>query len=224
VIIDACRAIPFFNDWENEKPNGLHAPAPKNAGLAPIDAPVGTFIAFATSPGNVAADGEGLNGLYTQELIKAMQTPDLPIEQVFKRVRIEVKKLSRGNQIPWENSSLENEFYFKRSLENVAEGVITDVSANTLPLPERYARDVCGCLSGLTKIMEKIENMPQNTSSERLERLEYEAQVAIGQGDNCIKNIFKNYPSRPTKDDEAAAKKILETLCPAVYKAFLGKK
>jgi hypothetical protein len=223
VIIDACRAIPFFDDFESNQ-NTPQSDIPKPTGLAPIDAPVGTFIAFATSPGNVAADGNGLNGLYTQELIKAMQMPDLPIEQVFKKVRIEVKKLSEGEQIPWENSSLESEFYFRRSKEYVAEGVVTDISANTLPIPERYARDVCGCLSGLTKIMEKIEEMPRNTPKEKLNRLEYEAQVAIEQGDNCVKNIFKNYPSMPTKDEEAEAKRILEGLCPSVFKVFMGKK
>jgi Caspase domain len=223
VIIDACRAIPFFDEFESNQ-NTPQSNSEKPAGLAPIDAPVGTFIAFATSPGNVAADGNGLNGLYTQELIKAMQIPDLPIEQVFKKVRIEVKKLSEGEQIPWENSSLESEFYFRRSKEYVAEGVVTDVSANTLPIPERYARDVCGCLSGLTKIMEKIEEMPRNTPKEKLNRLQYEAEVAIEQGDNCVKNIFRNYPSIPTKDEEAEAKRILEGLCPSVYKIFMGKK
>jgi hypothetical protein len=36
--------------------------------------------------------------------------PNLEIEKAFKRIRVEVKP---SGQTPWENSSLEGEFYFK---------------------------------------------------------------------------------------------------------------
>ena len=76
-------------------------------------APSGTFIAFATAPGSVAADGLGENGLYTQELLNALTIPGLKIEDVFKKVRTQVRIKSNGAQIPWENSSIEGDFYFK---------------------------------------------------------------------------------------------------------------
>ncbi len=77
-----------------------------------MDAPQGTIIAFATSPGKVAADGEGRNSPYTKNLIKMMQVPNLPIEQVFKQVRRAVQQETRNQQTPWENTSLSGDFYF----------------------------------------------------------------------------------------------------------------
>lgn len=107
VILDACRNNPYtrsFRDMER----GLQAPK---------IAPRGSFIAFATAPGDVAADGEGDNGLYTQELIKALSEPNIPIEQVFKNVRIEVADKSKNAQIPWENSSLTGDFVFNEGIQ-----------------------------------------------------------------------------------------------------------
>ncbi len=103
VILDACRNNPFASAYRSV-----------NRGLAqPQAAPTGSIIAFATAPGKTASDGEGNNGLYTQELIKAMQKPGLTLESIFKEVRINVSKLSDGDQIPWENSSLMGDFYFR---------------------------------------------------------------------------------------------------------------
>ncbi len=101
IILDACRNNPFsrYRSVSN--------------GLAPTAvAPVGTFIAYSTSPGSIASDGDGSNGLYTQELIKEVRKQGLTIEKIFKKVRSNVRKLSAGAQIPWENSSIEGEFYF----------------------------------------------------------------------------------------------------------------
>lgn len=100
IILDACRNNPFEDD------------ASDGAGLSPTKAPSGTLIAFATEPGSVAADGAGKNGLYTQELLKAINTPGAVLETVFKEVRKNVYKLSREQQTPWENSSLFDDFYF----------------------------------------------------------------------------------------------------------------
>jgi hypothetical protein len=100
IVLDACRDNPFA-----EKASGK--------GLAQLDAPPGTYLAFATSPGNVAEDGdiaEG-NGLFTQYLLKELQRP-ASIENVFKRVRLQVRQKSQGRQIPWDSSSLEDDFAF----------------------------------------------------------------------------------------------------------------
>jgi len=56
--------------------------------------------------GSVAADGEGANGLYTEELLQALRVPGLKVEEVFKRVRVGVTGRSKGAQTPWESSSL----------------------------------------------------------------------------------------------------------------------
>lgn len=100
LVLDACRDNPF-----SDKGSGK--------GLAQLDAPPGTYLAFATAPGNVAEDGDETsgNGLFTQYLIKELQRPG-SIESVFKRVRLQVRQSSQGRQIPWDSSSLEDEFAF----------------------------------------------------------------------------------------------------------------
>lgn len=101
VILDACRNNPFTRSFRSA-----------SQGLAQVNAPAGTFIAYATAPGQTASDGKGQNGLYTQELMANLRSPGLPIEEVFKRVRVQVKQKSNGVQIPWDASSLEGAFYF----------------------------------------------------------------------------------------------------------------
>ncbi|MBC8022745.1 MAG: hypothetical protein H7Y14_06480, partial [Burkholderiales bacterium] len=65
------------------------------------------------APGRVAADGDGVNGVYTAELLKAMEVPGLKVEEVFKWVRVNVTRATGNEQIPWESSSLTGDFYFK---------------------------------------------------------------------------------------------------------------
>jgi hypothetical protein len=104
MILDACRNNPFGRSFRGAQ-----------QGLAQMDAPVGTLVAFATAPGSVASDGGGQNGLYTQHLLTAMREPGAKVEDVFKRVRTAVRQDSRGKQVPWESTSLEGDFYFKPS-------------------------------------------------------------------------------------------------------------
>lgn len=104
VILDACRNNPWERKWERSASGG---------GLAPVYAPRGTLIAFATSPGQVADDGVGReNGLYTSALLRHIKTPDCTIEAMFKKVRNTLSVESRGKQISWEHTSLSQEFYF----------------------------------------------------------------------------------------------------------------
>ncbi|HZS84791.1 MAG TPA: caspase domain-containing protein [Stellaceae bacterium] len=102
VILDACRNNPFETRFRSV-----------SGGLASIDAPEGTLIAYATAPGKVAADGQGRNALYTANLLRALDQPGLKVEDVFKRVRIAVSKATGGAQTPWESSSLTGDFYFR---------------------------------------------------------------------------------------------------------------
>jgi hypothetical protein len=115
VILDACRTNPFARS--------LRVSA---SGLAPMDAPVGTIIAFATAPGAVASDGTGANGVYTKHLLEHLAVPGLPIEQLFKKVRIGVIKETGGEQTPWESSSLRGEFAFRRAPAGVVEGRVEE--------------------------------------------------------------------------------------------------
>ena len=109
VILDACRDNPFARSFRSAA-----------SGLASMDAASGTFIAYATAPGRTADDGTGANGLYTEQLMRYMRTPGLKVEDVFKRVRVEVEKDSGGKQVPWESSSLKGDFSFAGAPGEVA--------------------------------------------------------------------------------------------------------
>jgi tetratricopeptide (TPR) repeat protein len=104
VILDACRNNPF--------PSATRSLG-SQTGLADMKRARGSFIAYATAPGSVASDGTGRNGLYTQELLKALRKPGLSIEQVFKEVRVNVLRLSGDKQFTWDSSNIVGEFFFK---------------------------------------------------------------------------------------------------------------
>jgi uncharacterized caspase-like protein len=101
VILDACRENPFGGDVKLDQ-----------KGLSQLDAPPGTILAYATAPGNLASDGDGANGLYTEQLLREIKVPEAKIEDVFKRVRLSVRRRSNGQQVPWESTSLEEDFWF----------------------------------------------------------------------------------------------------------------
>jgi hypothetical protein len=101
IILDACRDNPFGTRVR-----------PEQRGLSQFDAPPGSLLAYATAPGNVASDGDGEHGLYTENLLREIQVPEAKIEDVFKRVRLHVRRRTKGQQIPWESTSLEDDFYF----------------------------------------------------------------------------------------------------------------
>ena len=105
VILDACRTTPLARD-----PRARDAAS--GGGLVEMNPPAGSLIAFATDAGRAASDGEGTNGLYTEELTKHLRAPGLSIEQVFKRTRARVMERSGGAQIPAEYSRLVGEDIF----------------------------------------------------------------------------------------------------------------
>ena len=102
VILDACRDNPFERSWSRST---------KGSGLAFMNAPTGSLIAYATSPGTTASDGGGENGLYTSAILNHIYEEDISILQMFQKVRTDVREVSQGTQIPWESTSLEGDFY-----------------------------------------------------------------------------------------------------------------
>lgn len=104
VILDACRNNPFARGWRSVQ-----------RGLATVDAPTGTLIAYSTAPGDVASDGDGKNSPYTLALTEMISRPGLAIERTFKATRILVSERTRSSgkeQVPWESTSLRGDFYF----------------------------------------------------------------------------------------------------------------
>jgi uncharacterized caspase-like protein len=125
LILDACRSNPFARSWRSTE-----------GGLAAINAPEGTLIAYATGPGKVANDGNERNGVYTGELLKQLAVPELNVEAMFKAVRARVRDRTKGQQIPWESSSLIGDFYFshKNAKERLSPGPSTPQSSANVAL------------------------------------------------------------------------------------------
>ena len=115
VILDACRNNPF-SGAEVLGPDGrrLKFRGATPAGLAPVEAPLGSMVAFSTAPGGVALDNPAeKNSLYTKHLLASMQSPGLPVELLFKQVRLSVARETGRVQVPWESSSLTGDYCFR---------------------------------------------------------------------------------------------------------------
>ena len=102
LILDACRNNPLGRGFTRAFTRGL----------AVMEAPKGTLIAYSTSPGRTAADGRGDHSPYTARLLRELIVPGRPIELLFKAVRVGLQQDTNSEQIPWESSSLVGEFIF----------------------------------------------------------------------------------------------------------------
>lgn len=109
MIMDACRDNPFARSWRSA-----------SRGLAQMNAPSGSFIAFATAPGSVAADGTGRNSPFTRHLVASLSQADLDIDRVFTRVTAAVAQETGRQQVPWKSSSLTGVFSFSGTAQPVA--------------------------------------------------------------------------------------------------------
>jgi tetratricopeptide (TPR) repeat protein len=105
IILDACRDNPFETRIAPSR-------SARSSGLIAYQSiGSGTLIAFATAPGNTAADGSGLHSPFTTALLKHLGTPAIEVNQMFTRVRVDVAAATERKQIPWVNSSLLGEVY-----------------------------------------------------------------------------------------------------------------
>lgn len=105
VLLDACRNNPFETELA-ARSGGSAA-----RGLARVDASIGSFIAFATQPGNVALDGDGRNSPFATALLKHLPDSNEDLHEVMRRVRKDVIDETDSFQVPWENSSLIDKVY-----------------------------------------------------------------------------------------------------------------
>lgn len=99
IILDACRNNPL-KTWTRSGGDGL----------AEIKAPSGTLVAYSTSPGSIAYDGDEDNGLYTSVLIEELKVSQRIVD-VFINTRVAVEEKSNGKQSPWELARLRGKFY-----------------------------------------------------------------------------------------------------------------
>lgn len=200
VILDACRNNPFARSFRTS-----------SQGLARMDAPKGSLIAYATAPGSVAADGAGRNGIYTKYLLKHMVSPQLKIEDVLKNVRNDVMNQTNNKQVPWESSSLRGDLYFNahsqpsvvNSTRPVSENILLN-SARDAFYSGRYA-DPAG--DNTIEISRKVlRDDPNNTQAQKLidraaSAYENQAKIALSQGKRDLaskmyQRLFNLFPER----------------------------
>ncbi|MBN8182529.1 caspase family protein [Roseibium aggregatum] len=111
VFLDACRNNPFTENLARSM--GTRSSA-VGRGLAKVGSGVGSLVSFATQPGNVALDGDGENSPFTTALIKHLGTPGQDITRDLVMVRRDVLEATKGQQVPWDNSSLTGEVILKQ--------------------------------------------------------------------------------------------------------------
>jgi hypothetical protein len=159
VILDACRNNPF--------PNVNDA----GRGLAIVDAPNGSIVGYSTAPGAEAQDGTGGHSPYTQAFLNVAREPNVPIEQLFKRVRLEVNQTTLGAQIPWESSSLTSDFTFFGD---------TAIAANRAPVN--------------TPVVQMASNLPSRSTRQAYDYVVSEARPEYYQ------EFIQMYPHDPLCD------------------------
>lgn len=182
LVLDACRDNPFAGTTTGK-------------GLAQLDAPPGTFLAYATAPGNVAEDGEVMrdgksgNGLYTQFLLEELKKPVAKIEDVFKRVRFNVRQKSQGRQIPWESTSLEDDFFFNTG-KVVTIAKLSDSEKEKAFDSEKFDWDKIKDSKSADDFYAFVKKYPSGFISEQaqavLERLQTAKTVAVANKDGIL--------------------------------------
>jgi hypothetical protein len=110
VMLDACRNNPITGKFRSGNTRGLAVPA---------SPPKGTVIVYATDPGNVAADGDGRNGLFSAGLLTAFKGKELSLDEVLTVASAEVERASGNNQTPYVNGpkTLQKNFYFRLTVD-----------------------------------------------------------------------------------------------------------
>jgi uncharacterized caspase-like protein len=200
IIIDACRNKPFNRGWQRSS---------QAEGLAPVQAVRGSYIAYATAPGDVADDGKGRNGTFTAQILKHIKTPNLSVEEMFKRVRQGVLEDTNNQQIPWDSSSLVGEFSFNQTSTSVATSTLAPESttSTSTPASESTASTSTPAPESTTSTSTPASESTASTStpaSESAEKLVQQGLDRVEQGDNqgAIDNFTEGIALNP---DDAEA-------------------
>lgn len=191
VFMDACRDNPFARSFRSNQ-----------KGLAQMDAPSGSLIVYATAPGSVAADGDGRNGVFTQNLLAHISTPGLPISEMMMQVRTDVRRKTNNLQTPWESSSLEGNFYFAPSSETA--------KLTPRPVPAQPPVQVQPSSPGELSLDEKIKSALRR--KKEIERKYSKLQQMAALDDSMIstdekikmlKGFLESYPDKNHKLEDA---------------------
>jgi uncharacterized caspase-like protein len=124
VILDACRNNPLARGFRSAA-----------QGLARMEAPNGSYVAYSTAPGQTAADGSGRNSPFASALAAEIVKPGQGIEEAFRNIRITVSQATNGQQTPWDSSSLMASFYFAGEAKPAAAEPPAPALAPAAPAP-----------------------------------------------------------------------------------------
>ena len=185
IILDACRNNPFKKSWDRSL---------KKEGLAFMEAPVGSVIAYSTSPGETASDGDSEHGMYTEALLKHIGDPRLNSLQVFQEVRKMVREKSNGKQVPWESTSLESDFYFNQSFGETEILPWAEQDDKTEDIPDR--KDV---IEGIEKIKNTKGYIWVEASGKTISEADNQAKGMIDRA--MLDNIYSKIPVKAEAGD-----------------------
>jgi len=156
-----------------------------------------------------AADGDGNHSPYTSAFLNIAREPNLPIEQLFKRVRLEVNNATKGRQTPWESSSLTSDFYFFGDTA-VAAGrepdrrPIVQMAANLPSRSVRQAYDYVVSEGSPENYEEFLQLYPRDPLSDDIRVLLYNLKVAkawhkavLANSPFAYKTFHQNYSNSP---------------------------
>jgi len=120
MILDACRNNPLATSSRSSM-----------SGLARMNAPKGSMILYATSPGKAAIDGDGGdNGMFTGNLLEVMSKPGLKIYDVFQQTAQAVNKASKSKQVPYIEGVILGDFYFTGEVKSLSEQTNIQLTTN----------------------------------------------------------------------------------------------
>jgi hypothetical protein len=164
LILDSCRDNPFMKQLAGS------SRAVSLRGLGAVSAAIGTLIAFSTAPGRTALDGDTRNSPFTAALLHNIERPGVEVRHMLGDVRREVREVTGGRQIPWENSALEGDFYFKPSVADKHAGVPEQTDAS--PFQQDFKQ-------ALQKVLPDISQKAlQDTTAGYAEMKGHKAQAA----------------------------------------------
>lgn len=203
VILDACRDNPLGEALSNSL--GARSKA-VGQGLASVYASVGTVISFSTQPGNTALDGDSDNSPYAAALRRHISAADIDVLEMLKRVRRDVVTETQQRQVPWDNSSLIDQFFFKASDVEAS----TDVGVEIKPKPPRdnsppersdlailLPRDAQPIITGKPPVHDCDRIAASATDPERVTDGSSFGQFNGAEGVKACKAALAQYPNTP---------------------------
>jgi hypothetical protein len=187
IILDACRNNPFERSWSRSA---------TGRGLAFMDAPGGTLIAYSTALGRTASDGSGNNSPYTSAILESIQIPGITINQMFQNVARLVSQKSNNQQVPWISSSLTADFYFNYGEiagPAIQEKIVYPGSPDRISSKPDYPK-----INGPDdwQMVEVLENKPDLSGLTEVKKIKAKSLLGGNSGsqmglNNCIRDLKK---------------------------------